>query len=52
MPEHPTTVSMESAITSRETGGYFMPTLPIEMPSEMVMVLKTMAFPPPAVAPF
>ena len=33
-------------MTSRETSEYFMPSLPIEMPSEMVMVLKTMALPP------
>ena len=32
------TVSMESAITSRDTSEYFMPSVPIEMPSEMVMV--------------
>ena len=47
MPPQPTTVSMESAMASRETSEYFMPSLPIEMPSEMVMVLKTMALPPP-----
>ena len=52
MPAQPTTVSMESAMTSRETSEYFMPSLPIEMPSEMVMVLKTMALPPAAFAPF
>jgi hypothetical protein len=28
-----------------------MPSLPIEMPSEMVMVLKTMALPPAALTP-
>ena len=44
MPPQPTTVSMESAMTSRETSEYFMPSLPIEMPSEMVMVMKTMAW--------
>src|SRR5882724_4187731 len=52
MPAQPTTVSMESAMTSRETREYFMPSVPMEMPSEMVMVLKTMALPPPAFAPF
>src|SRR5271170_4653918 len=36
----PTTVSMESAMTSRETREYFMPCVPMEMPSEIVMVLK------------
>src|SRR6185312_13807060 len=52
MPAQPTTVSMESAMTSRETREYFMPSLPMEMPSEMVMVLKTMALPPFSFAPF
>ncbi len=36
----PITVSMESAMTSRDTREYFIPCVPIEMPSEMVMVLK------------
>ncbi len=36
----PTTVSIESAITSRDTSEYFIPCVPIEMPSEIVMVLK------------
>ena len=44
MPSQPTTVSMESAMTSRETSEYFMPSVPIEMPSEMVMVLKMIGF--------
>ena len=39
----PTTVSMESAMTSRDTSEYLMPGVPIEMPSETVMVLKTIA---------
>ncbi len=52
MPAQPTTVSMESAMTSRETSEYFMPSLPIEMPSDTVMVLKTMALPPASFAPF
>ncbi len=51
MPAQPTTVSMESAMTSRETSEYFMPSLPIEMPSEMVMVLKMIALPPPVLTP-
>ena len=42
---------MESAITSRETKEYFMPSVPIEIPSEMVMVLKITAFPPASFAP-
>ncbi len=37
---HPATVSIESAITSRDTSEYFIPCVPMEMPSEMVMVLK------------
>ena len=37
---HPITVSIESAITSRDTSEYFMPCVPMEIPSEMVMVLK------------
>ena len=51
MPSQPTTVSMESAITSRETSEYFIPSVPIEIPSEMVMVLKMMPFPPAASTP-
>ena len=52
MPSQPTTVSMESAMTSRETSEYFMPSEPMEMPSETVMVLKMMALPPASLAPF
>src|SRR6476659_2349627 len=51
MPSAPTTVSMESAMTSRETSEYFMPSVPMEMPSDTVMVLKTMALPPASLAP-
>src|SRR5260370_38680225 len=51
MPWQATTVSMESAMTSRETREYFMPSVPIEMPSEIVMVSKMMALPPAAFAP-
>ena len=51
MPSQPTTVSIESAMTSRDTSEYFMPSVPIEMPSEMVMVLKMMALPPAALTP-
>ena len=50
-PRRPTTVSIESAITSRDTSEYFMPSVPIEMPSEMVMVLKITALPPAASTP-
>ena len=46
------TVSIESAMTSRDTSEYFIPSLPIEMPSEMVMVLKTIALPPAFVRAF
>jgi hypothetical protein len=51
MPSQPTTVSMESAMTSRLTSEYFMPSVPMEMPSEMVMVLKMIALPPAASTP-
>jgi len=50
-PWQPTTASMESAMTSRDTSEYFIPSVPIEMPSDMVMVLNTTALPPPALAP-
>ena len=50
-PSAPATVSMESAMTSRETSEYFMPSVPIEMPSETVIVLKMSALPPAAFAP-
>ena len=42
---------MESAITSRDTREYFMPSVPMEIPSEMVMVLNTTAFPPFSLMP-
>jgi len=32
-PSQPTTVSIESAMTSRDTSEYFIPSVPIEMPS-------------------
>ena len=51
IPSQATTVSIESAITSRDTSEYFIPSEPIEMPSETVMVLKIMAFPPARLAP-
>ncbi len=50
-PSPPTTVSIESAMTSRETREYFIPSVPIEMPSEMVIVLKIIALPPASFAP-
>ena len=45
-PRQPTTVSIESAITSRETREYFIPCVPIEIPSETVIVLKRTPLPP------
>ena len=50
-PWHPTTVSIESAMTSLETSEYFIPSVPIEIPSEMVIVLKIVALPPAASIP-
>src|SRR5471032_2679061 len=47
----PITVSIESAMTSRETSEYFMPCVPMEMPSEMVMVLKMSGLLPALVTP-
>ena len=50
-PSQPMTVSMLSAMTSRETSEYFMPSVPIEMPSEMVIVPKITPFAPAVFAP-
>ena len=50
-PSAPATVSIESAITSRDTSEYFMPSVPIEMPSDTVMVLKMTLFAPAASTP-
>ena len=47
----PTTVSIESAITSLETIEYFIPSVPIEIPSEIVIVLNTIALPPALFVP-
>ena len=47
----PTQVSMQSAMTSRETRLYFMPSVPIAMPSEMVGVPKIWALPPASSMP-
>src|ERR1043165_8857896 len=38
-------------MTSRDTSEYFMPSVPIEMPSLTVMVLKMTALPPALSAP-
>ncbi len=51
-PCAPTTVSIESAITSRDTSEYRMPGVPIEMPSDTVMVPNVVLLPPAALAPF
>ena len=51
MPSRATTVSIESAMTSRETSEYRMPGVPMQMPSETVMVPKMIALPPAGVRP-
>ena len=51
-PSAPETVSIESAITSLEIREYFIPGVPIDIPSETVMVLKIIDFPPFVFAPF
>ena len=43
-----TAVSTQSAMTSRETSEYFMPSVPIDMPSEIVGTPKTSGFAPAA----
>ena len=45
-PSPATTASIESAIISLETSEYLMPSEPIEIPSDMVIVLKLTALPP------
>src|SRR5438309_2633601 len=45
------TSSIESAITSRLTSEAFMPSVPIETPSETAMVLNSMGVPPAARMP-
>ena len=47
----PTQVSTQSAMTSRETRLYFMPSVPIDMPSLMVGVPKTCGLAPAARRP-
>jgi hypothetical protein len=42
----PQAVSIESAMTSRDTSEYFIPSVPIEMPSLTVMVPKICGIPP------
>ena len=51
-PWQEVTVSIESAITSLETREYFIPSEPIEIPSEMVIVLKITPLPPALFTPF
>ena len=46
MPSAPTTVSIESAITSLDTNEYRIPGVPILIPSDTVMVPNGTAFPP------
>ncbi len=41
-----TAVSIESAITSRETSEYFIPSVPMEMPSVTVIVPNICGMPP------
>ena len=50
-PWQATTVSIESAMTSLETREYFIPSEPIEIPSEIVIVLNITAFPPAELTP-
>src|SRR5688500_8121353 len=50
-PSQPATVSIESAITSRDTSEYFIPSVPIEMPSEIVIVPKITPLPPASFTP-
>ena len=45
-PSPATTASIESDIISLETSEYLIPSEPIEIPSEIVIVLKFTAFPP------
>ena len=45
-PSQPTTVSIESAMTSLETREYLIPLVPIEIPSDTVIVLKITDLPP------
>jgi hypothetical protein len=47
----PTHVSTQSAITSRDARLYFMPSVPIAMPSLIVGVPKTCALPPASSMP-
>ena len=46
-----TTVSIESAITSLDTKEYLIPFVPIEIPSETLMVLKIIDLHPEISAP-
>src|SRR5699024_5069710 len=48
----PTTVSIESAIKSRLGNDYRMPSVPIEIPSDTVIVLKINGTAPASLAPF
>jgi hypothetical protein len=46
-----TNSSIESAMISRETREAFMPSVPIEMPSETAMVLNSIGVPPASRTP-
>ena len=50
MPTH--TVSMESAMTSLEINDNFIPSVPIDIPSDIVIVLKIIPLPPVELTPF
>ena len=46
------TVSIESAITSLEISDNFIPSVPIDIPSDIVIVLKIIPLPPVEFTPF
>ena len=50
-PSAPATVSIESAITSLDMSEYFIPGVPIDIPSDTVMVLKIIDLPPLVLTP-
>src|SRR5688572_90031 len=50
-PSAPITVSIESAITSRDTSEYFIPSVPIEIASDTVIVLKITGLAPAPLTP-
>ena len=50
-PSPAVTVSIESAMTSLDTREYLIPGVPMDIPSDTVMVLKIMDLPPALFAP-